>query len=308
MKQLNIAIVGLGKIAHDRHLPAIAANKLLKLVGVASPHHKLDGVPNFRSLDIMLRELPEIDAVVVATSPQERYDIAWHALNHRKHVMLEKPPGATLSEVQALVDIAERQNVALFATWHSREAAAVESARNWLASRHIVKVRVTWKEDVRIQHPGQAWIWQSGGLGVFDSGINAFSILTRILPATVFLREATLSFPSNAVTPIAASLLLNDARGTPIEVELSFLQPGPPTFDIVVETDTGRMLLSEGGAILHVDGHALVEATNHEYPRLYEQFLTLMRERRIEVDIAPLRLVADAFLTARRTTVAPFVE
>ena len=92
--------------------------------------------------------------------------------------MLEKPPGATLSEVQALVELAERQNVALFASWHSREAAAVESARHWLGSRHLRKVRVSWKEDVRVWHPGQTWIWKAGGFGVFDPGINALSILT----------------------------------------------------------------------------------------------------------------------------------
>jgi D-galactose 1-dehydrogenase len=33
-----------------------------------------------------------------------------------------------------------------------------------------------------------------------------------------------------------------------------------------------------------------------------------VRERRSDVDIAPLRLVADAFLSGRRVNVAPFIE
>ena len=308
MKQLHVAIVGMGKIAHDQHLPAIAANPSFRLAAVASPHHKHEGVPNFPTLEMLLREVPDIDVVAICTSPQVRYDIAWHALNHRKHVMLEKPPGATLSEVQSLVELAERQNVSLFATWHSREGAAVEAARGWLATRHIRKVRVNWKEDVRVWHPGQAWIWKAGGLGVFDPGINALSILTAIIPGTVMLREATLSFPSNCETPIAAQLLLHDERGAPIEVELDFLQTGPQTWDIAIETDNGRSLLSKGGSIMYVDGKRVVEAVDHEYPRLYAHFERLVRERRIDVDIAPLRLVADAFLNGRRVTVAPFVE
>lgn len=312
MKQLNIAIVGLGKIARDQHLPAIAANDAWRLVAVASPNHKLEGVANFPSLDVMLREVPQIDAVAICTSPQVRYDIAWHALNHHKHVMLEKPPGATLSEVQALVDLAERRNVALFATWHSREAAAVESARDWLATRHIRKVKVSWKEDVRVWHPGQTWIWKAGGLGVFDPGINALAILTRIIPGTVILREATLCVPANCETPITAELLLNDEHGVPIEVELNFLQTGPQTWDIMADTDGGRLLLSKGGSAMSVNSHPVIEAAgeapDHEYPRLYSHFTTLVRERRIDVDIAPLRLVADAFLYGRRVTVAPFVE
>lgn len=308
MKPVNIAIVGMGKIARGQHLPSIAANSAFKLVAVSSPHHKLDGVPNFPTLDVMLREVPSIDAVVICTSPQVRYDIAWHALNHRKHVMLEKPPGATLSEVQALVELAERQNVSLFAAWPSREAAAVESAREWLTSRHLNRVVVTWKEDVRIGHRAQHWIWEAGGLGVFDPGINALSILTAIMPGTVMLREATLSYPSNCETPIAARLLLNSHRGVPIDVEFDFLQTGAPTWDITVETDNGGLLLTKGGSLMYVDGHSVVDSTDHEYNRLYTRFETLVRERSVDVDIAPLRLVADAFMNGRRVIVAPFIE
>jgi D-galactose 1-dehydrogenase len=308
MKQINVAIVGLGKIARDQHLPTIAANPAFRLAAVTSPNSKLEGVPNFPTLDAMLRAVPEIDAVIVCTPPQLRYDIAWHALNHRKHVMLEKPPGAALSEVQALVDLAARQSVSLFAAWHSREAAAVEAARSWLAPRHIRRIKITWKEDVRVHHPGQGWIWKAGGLGVFDPGVNALSILTYIVPRPVVLREATLSVPANCETPIAAQVLLHDELGAPIELDLDFLQTGPATSDMVIETDAGRLLLTQGGSIMHVDGNSVIESTDHEYARLYARFDTLVNERRIDVDMAPLRLVADAFLNGRRVTVAPFVE
>ena len=51
-----------------------------------------------------------------------------------------------------------------------------------------------WKEDVTHWHPGQKWIWQAGGLGVFDPGINGLSILTRIMPHGIFLTGAELPF------------------------------------------------------------------------------------------------------------------
>ena len=44
------------------------------------------------------------------------------------------------------------------------------------------RLLVTWKEDVRHWHPGQQWIWEAGGFGVFDPGINALSIVTKIMP------------------------------------------------------------------------------------------------------------------------------
>ena len=68
-----------------------------------------------------------------------------------------------------------------------------------------------WKEDVRVWHPGQRWIWEPGGFGVFDPGINALSIVARIFPGALFVREAELSYPRNKQTPIAAELRMAES-------------------------------------------------------------------------------------------------
>lgn len=305
MSRIGIALVGLGKIARDQHIPALAGDDGFELVAAASPNNRLDGVPNFPSIEALLDGLPDLDAVAVCTPPQVRYEIARFALEHGKHVLLEKPPGATLNEVQSLVELAERRRVTLFATWHSRAAAAVEPARRLLAERRLESVTITWKEDVRAWHPGQDWIWTAGGLGVFDPGINALSILTRILPAPLILREARLAFPSNCDTPVAGSLKMQ-CSGKPVLMELDFLQPGPPSRNIDIATAEGPVRLSKGGAVLQVGTDSSIEGPDREYAELYESFGNLIRERRIDVDCAPLRLVADAFLCGRRTIVAPF--
>src|SRR3546814_1601187 len=93
--------------------------------------------------------------------------------------MLEKPPAATTTEICALADHARARGVTLFATWHSREAAGVAGARDWLSGKRIRAAHIRWKEDIRRWHPGQEWILDAGGFGVFDPGINALSIMTR---------------------------------------------------------------------------------------------------------------------------------
>jgi D-galactose 1-dehydrogenase len=246
--------------------------------------------------------------VAICTPPQVRYDIARYALMNKRHVFLEKPPGATLNEVNSLADLANAQGVTLFASWHSRAAAGVEPARRWLEDRRIDQVTVSWKEDVRVWHPGQTWIWQAGGLGVFDPGINALSIVTRILPGTLVLQSAELSFPSNCETPIAATLQLRTEHGTRVRVELDFLQTGQQTWDIDISTDSGKLKLSKGGSGLHIDDEQIVEARDDEYQNLYLQFEQLIRHRKSDVDVTPFRLVADAFMCGRRKIVAPFVE
>jgi len=312
MTPIKIAIVGLGKIATDQHVPSLAASADFELVAVASPHGKLDGVRCFHSIETLLREVPQVEAVALCTSPQVRYEIARYALEQGRHVLLEKPPGVTVSEVLALESLAQRQGVTLFASWHSRHAPAIEPARAWLAQRGISGVTVTWKESVRVWHPGQKWLWQAGGLGVFDPGINALSIVTRLIPDSLVLREAELFFPSNCETPIGARLLLQGAKGLRVNVELDFTQntdhESPQTWDITVATDAGRLHLSMGGKALAIDGQLINTPQATEYANLYAHFATLVRARKIDVDVAPLQLVADAFLSGRHVEVAEYVE
>ena len=167
---------------------------------------------------------------------------------------------------------------------------------------------MTWKEDVRVWHPGQAWIWKAGGLGVFDPGINALSIMTRILPGTLVLKEAELAIPSNCETPIAAKLALTNEQHTTVQMELDFLHAGAPTWTICVDTDAGELQLENGGAVLRVDGHPAIQSSDVEYGKLYARFAQLIGQRRIDVDLAPFNLVADAFLQGRRIQVEPFLE
>ena len=306
MAKINLAIVGIGKIVRDQHLPAVAGNADYRLVAAASRHGRVEGIDNFTTIDEMLAAMPSIDAVSLCMPPQYRHAAAVKALAAGKHVFLEKPPGATLSEVADLQALAEANRVSLFASWHSRYAPAVEAAREFLAGTRIRSMRVVWKEDVRQWHPNQDWIWQAGGLGVFDPGINALSIVTRILPRPVFATAATLEFPENREAPIAASIAFTDAEGLDLEAEFDWRQTGRQSWDIVARTDAGEMLLSEGGARLSVDGRLVHEQPEREYPGLYQRFAEIIAAGRSDVDLAPLRHVADAFLLGRRKVVEAF--
>lgn len=303
---IHLAIVGIGKIVRDQHLPAVAGNADYRLVAAASRNGRVEGIENFGTIEAMLAAVPSIDAVSLCMPPQYRYAAAVQALEAGKHVFLEKPPGATLSEVEDLAARADAKGVSLFASWHSRHAPAVEAARAFLAGTRVRSMRASWKEDVRQWHPGQDWIWQPGGLGVFDPGINALSIVTRILARPVFATEATLEFPENRDAPIAATIRFSDADGLDLLAEFDWRQTGPQSWDIEAETGAGTMRLSGGGATLSVDGVPVHAEPEQEYPSLYRHFAALVRAGRSDVDLAPLRHVADAFMLGRRQVVEAF--
>ena len=306
MSPINLAIVGVGKIVRDQHLPAVAKNADYRLIAAASRHGTVDGIDNFKSIDEMLAAVPAIEAVSLCMPPQYRYEAAEKALSAGKHVFLEKPPGATLSEVADLEALAAAKGVSLFASWHSRYAPAVEAAKSFLAGTTIRSMRVIWKEDVRHWHPNQEWIWQAGGLGVFDPGINALSIVTHILPRPVFITAATLEFPENRDAPIAATMTFSDAKGLDLAAEFDWRQTGKQSWDIVAETDAGAMVLSEGGAKLSIDGKLVHEEPEQEYPMLYRRFAEIVKAGKSDVDLAPLRHVADAFMLGKRKFVEAF--
>ena len=145
-------------------------------------------------------------------------------------------------------------------------------------------------------------------LGVFDPGINALSILTEILSDPFHLLDAELHFPENRHTPIAASGRFRHVAGAHMSFDFDWLAQGTPTWKIETETDTGTMLLENGGGKMAVDGVAdeSVPGLAGEYPRLYAQMAELVRSGGIDMDLSPMRHVADAFTLGHRVTVAPF--
>ena len=302
---IKLGIVGVGKIVRDQHLPALATDGEYRLIAAASRHGKVDGIPNFHDIEAMLEAVPELEAVSLCMPPQFRYDAARAALEAKKHVFLEKPPGATVSEVEDLKAIATKNGVSLFASWHSRYAPAVEAARAFLASARINSAAIVWKEDVRRWHPNQEWIWAPGGFGVFDPGINALSIATHILPP-MFITSATLDFPENRAAPVAAQVAFRTSNGVPVAMELDWLQTGPQSWDILAETDKGKMVLSGGGAKLAIDGEVVHDEPETEYPMLYRRFAEIVRAGVSDVDLAPLQHVADAFMLGKRNVVEAF--
>ncbi|WP_269583244.1 Gfo/Idh/MocA family protein [Roseibium sp. Sym1] len=302
----KLALVGIGKIARDQHIPAIEANADWALEAAVSRHAGVDGIDHFTDIDELLETRPDISVVSLAIPPQPRFEYAARALKAGKHVMLEKPPGQSLAECYTLEALAREQGVTLFATWHSRYADNVPALKAFLAERTLKSLKITWKEDVRRWHPGQEWIWEPGGMGVFDPGINALSILTEILPYPVHLAGATLEFPDNRATPIAASLDFADPTGAEMSAEFDWRQEGPQTWDIDIETDRGSAKLSLGGERLEIGGEPAIQGANHEYANLYARMAELVKNGESDVDLSPMIHVCDAFSLGRRLTTDAF--
>ena len=312
MPKHRIGIVGYGKIAQDQHEPSIRNSPDFELAAVsnAGAGPTPGDVPAFATYAEMLKAVPDMTAVAICTPPGPRRAIAVDVLAAGRHALLEKPPAGTVTEVTDIGRAATAAGKVVFTTYHAQHNAAVKRAAERLAGHTVRKLQVTWKEDVRRWHPGQEWVFSAGGFGVFDPGVNALSILSRILPSPVFIHSATLSFPKGRDAPIAADLVFGtDAPqdSQTLTMALDWRQTGPQTWEVDVETADGlKLKLSNGGSRLEVEGEAPFDGAPDEYPDIYREFADLLAAGTSKLDPAPFQLVADSFMLGKRVEVEPF--
>ncbi len=306
----QIGIIGLGKIAQDQHLPCVTKNKDFELAAVASSRGPYKNVPSFKTPAEMFASGITLDAVSLCMPPEPRFAIARAAIDAGLHLLLEKPPAPTVGEIVALTDHAAKAGRIMLTTWHSQYNAAVDEAKRRLAGKTVKKLQVNWKEDVRHWHPGQEWIWEPGGFGVFDPGINAFSIVTKIMPQPIFVAQSVLEVPRNKSTPIAAKIRFKPSAGGDADMtaDLDWRQTGEQSWNITINTEDGEVLhLRKGGTELSVNGTLAVAEPSAEYEAIYTHFASLLKSGSSHIDTAPLQLVSDCFMLGRQVATEAFV-
>ena len=304
----TIGVIGLGDIAVRRHIPAIRNNRRFRLLATSSQRGvSIDDVPHsFRTAQEMLA-LDDLDAVAICTPPAARHELARAALLAGKHVLLEKPTTVSLGEAHDLAALARRVDRTIYTTWHSQQNLAVRTARDLLRNAGMRKLEITWNENVLATHAGQQWIWQPGGFGVFDAGINPLSIASYIAPRPLIVRSARLDVPAGAQTPARVKMTLaTNGQGNDISsAAFDWLRPQTERLFHVVCDDGRQVELRDSGGTLVVDGEIVITGERREYDMIYEDFASLLNQRQSHFDVEPLRIVADALLTGERHAIEP---
>ncbi|MBL0923083.1 MAG: Gfo/Idh/MocA family oxidoreductase [Sphingomonadaceae bacterium] len=304
---IRIAIVGFGKIARDEHLPSIRSNPAFELVAVVSHSRPADiDCAFFSTVGEMLAAMADMtDAVAICTPPGPRFAIAGEVIAAGIPILLEKPPTATLGELDDLIQLAGAKQVAVHTAWHSQYAAGVKAAADALEGEDIASISMVWYEDVRKYHAGQQWIWDAGGFGVFDPGINGLSILTRILAEPLLVRDASMLFPANRQAPIAADLVFH---GQDHKARMDWRGEQDEQWSIEIKTRSGmNICLKRGGSELDINGVPQILPPHDEYRSIYADFSEVVRTGTSKIDRAPLRIVADCFLIGERKIGGDFV-
>lgn len=205
----KIGILGCGKIAQVRHIPELADNPDVQLVGYYNPTTSRAedmaakyGGKVYASVEELTAD-PEIDAVVVALANQAHASVTIQALNAGKDVLCEKPMAVTLEECEAMVEAAKKNGKILMIAQNQRLTKAHAEARKMIAEGAIGKVltfRTTFGHggpETWSINPGKStWFFNknSAAMGAMaDLGIHKTDLIQFLLGQNVTSVSATIS-------------------------------------------------------------------------------------------------------------------
>jgi predicted dehydrogenase len=111
-ESVGIGVIGAGRIAQAAHLPALTKASGAHLVAVCDPSPALAlevgrryDVPACLEVEELLAD-PDVEAVIVAVPDRLHLPLARQALDAGKHVLVEKPLAATVTDAEELASAA----------------------------------------------------------------------------------------------------------------------------------------------------------------------------------------------------------
>ena len=234
---IRFGIVGTGNIAHrfakaiqavpEARLFAIASRSKEKAEAFAEEFH----IPHaFGSYEEMAAS-SEIDAAYIAVPHGEHLRCTCLMLQHKKHVLCEKPMGVNQKEVQVMIDCAKQNQCFLMEAMWARFVPGTEKLFSLLEQGIIGDIRsvdaqfcYAFPEGIATHHVFKN---ENGGGALLDVGIYCLNFVSWILGKDICRLEATtqlcnqtdalteilLQYPSGAISHLSCATLLEKPRG-----------------------------------------------------------------------------------------------
>lgn len=307
----NWGIMGAGIIAR-KMADALRTNQRSRLlrVGSKSPQRaesfarELD-VPRHGSYNDLLQD-PEIDVVYVATTHNFHYENAAAALNHGKHVLIEKPFTVNAAQADRLIALAAEKEVFLMEAIWTRFLPSWKKMREILRQGRIGQVKyidLSFGKFAPPQYQSRLNDPALAGGATLDMGIYSLSYCCYLLGEIPRSSNAMctfnsagvddlacyqLGFPSGAMAQIATGFnLWMDSRA------VIYGSKGAVTFHGFSSGDRFTLHSHNGGnEIVSTEEIALAHQENG-FVYQVEEVVTCLDQKKSESAIIPLQETRD---------------
>lgn len=133
-------------------------------------------------LDTLLDD-QRVDAVILATPPNQRKDLIERISAAGKHVLSEKPLERTVSSAEAIVGVCRANGIGLGVVFQHRYRQASRKAIDLVASGQLGAIRIArvdvpwWREQEYYDEPGRGTLARDGGGVLISQAIHTLDLL-----------------------------------------------------------------------------------------------------------------------------------
>jgi len=147
--KMNVAVIGLGWVATQRHIPIILHQPRWHFYGVVDKRaERIQKIcaksPWLQSSLSHEGEMPwedAVQAVLIATDPPNHYPLAKKMLLAGKHVLMEKPLTMSVDEAHDLQEMAERQEVSCCVVHNFQFARSTLRLQSMILEERLGKIQ-----------------------------------------------------------------------------------------------------------------------------------------------------------------------
>jgi len=233
MKDLNIAVIGLGRIAQVIHLPLISSLSNVYVTAVSDINkNTLKSISDkfgVKKTYLDHREIiknEDVDLIIVSTPTSSHRDVALDCIESGKNLLIEKPVARSYSEAKEILELAKKQHISVSVGMNMRFRPDIMLLKSVLSSDDIGTpffIRCRW---FRKQSSDSNWFVkkeEAGGGVLYDLGIVILDISLWLLDFVKVDSVSTQNYSINTqnVEDTSISFLRCD-NGTTISIETSW--------------------------------------------------------------------------------------
>jgi len=273
----NIGVIGTGRIADTRLVPALLKVKGARFWSVLSREHDRASsfaqqhgaqapVNAYTSLASFLAD-PTLDAVIIATPDRLHAQHAIACARAGKHILLEKPMATTLEEAQEICDACSRERVKLAIAYHLRwhgghQKVARLLHEGALGQPQYVRAMWTWKaennDNWRAHNELGRW-WGLAGVGTHCVDLVRWMLMPscgEVTGVASLVDKSTYGGPHDETASV--SLQFGDSAIADITTSVKF--SAPSRFELYCTNATviaDGTLATNGNGNITIDGEPL---------------------------------------------------
>jgi predicted dehydrogenase len=234
MEKIKLAVAGLGGIAQVMHLPILLKMQDVEIAAVCDKDttkaknvsKKYNIKSYYKDMDSLLKENPEVEGVIIATTTDTHYSVSMKCLNAGKNILIERPIARNLKETEKIVEEAEKCGKILMVGMNNRFRSDVSIQKSFIRSREIDNVYYVKTGWLKTQGPNQKWLTEkdrSGG-GVFlDNGIVMLDIGLWMLDFTEISYVSAINYFHHTKSVEDSNFTLIKCRnGASLTIEVSW--------------------------------------------------------------------------------------